>query len=173
MKIAISGPMGSGKSTIANMIKSNNDKYIIYSFGGKIKEIAYDLFNMNKNIKDRSLLINIADKMRMIDQDIWAKYIVKQIGDNPCCIIDDLRFHNEQYALRKLGFTFIHLYIDDAFQLKRIKETYKTDTSKHIERRYDISEQSIEVLDSDHYININLTTQHKLTTLLESIINNK
>ena len=79
MKIAISGPMGSGKSTIANMIKSDNDKYIIYSFGGKIKEIAYDLFDMNKNIKDRSLLINIADNMRMIDQDIWAKYIVKQI----------------------------------------------------------------------------------------------
>ena len=50
MNIFIIGPMGSGKSTIANMIKSNNDKYIIYSFGGKIKEIAYDLFDMNKNI---------------------------------------------------------------------------------------------------------------------------
>ena len=67
----------------------------------KIKEIAYDLFNMDKNIKDRSLLINIADKMRMIDQDIWAKYIVKQIGDNPCCIIDDLRFQNELDILEK------------------------------------------------------------------------
>ena len=105
-----------------------------------------------------------------------VNYLIRKldtIDDSKNIVIDDLRFHNEQYALRKLGFTFIHLYIDDAFQLKRIKETYKTDTSKHIERRYDISEQSIEVLDSDHYININLTTQHKLTTLLESIINNK
>ena len=56
---------------------------------------------MNKNIKDRSLLINIADKMRMIDQDIWAKYIVKQVGDNPYCVIDDLRFQNELDILEK------------------------------------------------------------------------
>ena len=40
MKIAISGPMCSGKSTLANMICSLNDDYKIYSFGQKIKDAA-------------------------------------------------------------------------------------------------------------------------------------
>ena len=142
MKIAISGPMGSGKSTIANMIKSNNDKYIIYSFGGKIKEIAYDLFNMDKNIKDRSLLINIADKMRMIDQDIWAKYIVKQIGDNPCCIIDDLRFQNELDILEKDDdWIYIILQIDEQKRLDRLRSLYTENYDDHIKNMTHLSER--------------------------------
>jgi cytidylate kinase len=142
MKIAISGPMGSGKSTIANMIKSGNDKYIIYSFGGKIKEIAYDLFNMNKNIKDRSLLINIADKMREIDQDIWAKNIVKQIGDNPYCIIDDLRFQNELDILEKDDdWIYIVLQIDEQKRLDRLKSLYANNYHDHIKNMTHLSEQ--------------------------------
>ena len=74
MKIAISGPMCSGKTTIANLIKELDEKYYIYSFGQKIKDIAYELFNMDKSVKDRSLIINIASKMRDIDPDVWAKY---------------------------------------------------------------------------------------------------
>jgi len=142
MKIAISGPMGSGKSTIANMIKSGNDKYIIYSFGGKIKEIAYNLFNMNKNIKDRSLLINIADKMREIDQDIWAKNIVKQIGDNPYCIIDDLRFQNELDILEKDDdWIYIVLQIDGQKRLDRLKSLYANNYHDHIKNMTHLSEQ--------------------------------
>ena len=66
MKIAIYGPMCSGKSTIASIIQENNSDYKIFSFGKKIKDIAFELFNMEG--KDRSLLINIADKMREIDE---------------------------------------------------------------------------------------------------------
>ena len=62
MKIAISGPMGSGKTTIANMIKKEYPNFKIFSFGQKVKDIANELFNMDKNNKNRSLLINIADK---------------------------------------------------------------------------------------------------------------
>lgn len=142
MKIAISGPMGSGKSTIANMIKNMNDKYIIYSFGGKIKEIAYDLFNMNKNIKDRSLLINIADKMRDIDQDIWAKYIVKQIDNNKYCIIDDLRFQNELDILEKDDdWIYIILQIDEQTRLNRLKSLYTDNYDDHIKNMTHLSEQ--------------------------------
>ena len=93
MKIAIYGPMCSGKSTIANIIQKKYPQYKIYSFGQKIKDIANELFNMEG--KNRSLLINIADKMRDIDEDVWVKYIMKQINDYEYCIIDDLRFQNE------------------------------------------------------------------------------
>ena len=93
MKIAIYGPMCSGKTTVATIIQELDNEYLIYSFGQKIKDIAKDLFQMQG--KDRSLLITIADKMRDIDEDVWAKYIIQQTNGEKKCIIDDLRFQNE------------------------------------------------------------------------------
>lgn len=93
MKFAIYGPMCSGKTTIANLIYEQNNDYEIFSFGGKIKELAKELFNMKD--KDRSLIINIASKLREIDEDVWAKYVINQTKDKEFCIIDDLRFQNE------------------------------------------------------------------------------
>ena len=142
MKIAISGLMGSGKTTISNLIIKSNPEYKIYSFGGKIKEIAYDLFNMDKNIKDRSLLINIADKMRDIDQDIWAKYIIKQIDDHKYCIIDDLRFQNELDILEKDNdWIYIILQIDERIRLNRLKSLYPDNYDDHIKNMTHLSEQ--------------------------------
>ena len=51
MKIAISGPMCSGKSTLAKLICGLNDDYKIYSFGQKIKDLAKELFDM-RDIKE-------------------------------------------------------------------------------------------------------------------------
>ena len=76
MKIAIYGPMCSGKTTVAKIIQEYNDEYQIYSFGQKIKDLALELFDMKD--KNRSLLIAIGSKMREINPDVWAKYIVKQ-----------------------------------------------------------------------------------------------
>ena len=39
MKIAIYGPMCSGKTTVAKIIQEYNDEYQIYSFGQKIKSV--------------------------------------------------------------------------------------------------------------------------------------
>ena len=122
MKIAISGPMGSGKTTIANLIKETNNEYQIYSFGQKIKDLAYELFNMDKNFKDRSLLINIADKMREIDPDVWAKYIINQTNSYNHCIIDDLRFQNELDLLENNSDDWIYfvLKMDEKTRLERL-----------------------------------------------------
>jgi cytidylate kinase len=142
MKIAISGPMGSGKSTIANIIKKFNSEYEIYSFGGKIKGIAYDLFQMDKNFKDRSLLINIADRMRDIDPDVWAKYIINDIGDHKYCIIDDLRFQNELDILQKDSeWIYIVLHIDEKTRLNRLKELYPDNYEDHVKNMSHLSEQ--------------------------------
>ena len=142
MKIAISGPMGSGKTTIANLIINSNPEYKIYSFGQKIKDIAYELFNMNKDFKDRSLLINIADKMRDIDPDVWAKYIIKQTNSYNHCIIDDLRFQNELDILEKDNdWIYIVLNIDNKVRLDRLKKLYPNNYSDHIKNMGHLSEQ--------------------------------
>ena len=142
MKIAVSGPMGSGKSTIANMIKNTDERYNIYSFGQKVKDVAYDLFNMDRNFKDRSLLINIADNMRMIDPDVWAKYIVKQIDNHKYCIIDDLRFQNELDILEKDDeWIYIVLHIDNNKRLERLKKLYPDNYDDHIKNMSHLSEK--------------------------------
>ena len=69
---------------------------------------------MNKNTKNRSLLINIADKMREIDIDVWGKYIINKTSNEEYCIIDDLRFQNELDLLQKdKEWVYITLYLDE------------------------------------------------------------
>tara|TARA_B100000035_G_scaffold299141_1_gene293557 strand:- start:70 stop:603 length:534 start_codon:yes stop_codon:yes gene_type:complete len=169
MKIAISGPMGSGKSTIAKMIKSDNDKYIIYSFGKKIKDIAYDLFNMDKNFKDRSLLINIADKMRDIDPDIWAKYIVKQMDGHKYCIIDDLRFQNELDILENDNdWIYIILHIDNDKRLERLKKLYPDNYDDHVKNMTHLSEKG-ELQFSNHNRTLHLNSDDSLENIKYNI----
>lgn len=142
MKFAITGPMCSGKSTIANLLKTLNKELEIYSFGKKIKDIAYELFNMDGNLKDRTLLINIADKMRDIDPDIWAKYIIKQTNKKEHCIIDDLRFQNELDLLEEDGeWIYIILNINVVTRLNRLKQLYPDNYNDHIKNMNHLSEK--------------------------------
>jgi cytidylate kinase len=142
MNIAISGPMCSGKTTIANLLKLINNDFKIYSFGQKIKDIAHELFNMNKNYKDRSLIINIADKMRDIDPDVWAKYTIKQTKEYNYCIIDDLRFQNELDLLEKENdWIYIVLNINESIRLSRLKKLYPDNFQDHIKNMSHLSEK--------------------------------
>ena len=141
MKIAISGPMCSGKTTIANLINENNN-YNIYSFGQKIKDIANELFDMNKDFKDRSLLINIADKMRDIDPDVWINQILQQTTGKRNCIIDDVRYQNEVDALIKDGWIFIQLDVPYTIQKQRIMKLYPNNYQEHLDAMNHVSEQN-------------------------------
>ena len=52
-------------------------------------------------IKDRSLLITIANSMKKINENVWINYILKKCKDVDDCIIDDLRFENELKSLKE------------------------------------------------------------------------
>lgn len=138
MKFAIHGPMCSGKTTISEIIKKHNQDYKTYSFGGKVKDIAIDLFKMD--CKDRTLLINVATKMREIDPDVWAKYVIDEIekDNKDNCIIDDLRFQNEADSLK--DWIFISLITPKEIRIKRIIELYPGNYKDHIKNMEHISE---------------------------------
>jgi|TARA_B110000967_G_C18529791_1_gene385284 cytidylate kinase len=139
MKIAIYGPMCSGKSTVAKIIQDYDPRHDIYSFGQKIKGLAEELFEMGG--KDRSLLINIADKMREIDEDVWAKYIVKQTEHKTFCIIDDLRFQNELKYLD--DWKIICLTTPLNVRKERIKELYPDNYEDHYKNMRHLSETGV------------------------------
>jgi len=139
MKIAIYGPMCSGKSTVASIIRNYDPRHDIYSFGQKIKDLASELFEMEG--KDRSLLINIADKMREIDEDVWAKYILKQTEHKKFCIIDDLRFKNELKYLDE--WKIICLTTPLNVRKERIKELYPETFKDHYQNMNHLSETGV------------------------------
>ena len=136
MKIAIYGPMCSGKTTVATIIQSIENRYSIYSFGQKIKDLAVELFDMKK--KDRSLLIAIGSKMREINENVWAEYIMKQTEGKQYCIIDDLRFQNELDHLD--GWKIICLTTPKEERIRRLKENYPENYEDHISNMNHLSE---------------------------------
>ena len=121
MKIAIHGPMCSGKTTIANMIIRMDSRYQRYSYGQKIKDIASELFGMD--YKDRTLLITIADSMKQINPNVWINYVKKQTDKRDHCVIDDLRFQNELDSLD--GWKIICLKVPLEERIERIKRLYR------------------------------------------------
>ena len=151
MKIAITGKMCSGKTTLSHYICQIEPRFQIFSFGKKVKEVAITLFNMNPSVKDRSLLTSVGQKMREIDADVWVNYIMKQTEGINYCLIDDLRYQNEYESLVKNGFKIIQLNISDELQEKRIKEIYPDNYEDHLSARTHLSElNNFEWLTSDH-----------------------
>lgn len=140
MKIAIIGKMCSGKSTIAQIIMDLDNSYQIFSFGGAVKRYAKEIFNMQG--KDRSLLINFANKMREIDKDVWVRPVIEgsSLFDN--CIVDDVRYQNELDALVNDNWIIIKLNISRELQEKRIKLTYPENYEDHLKNRDHFSEKN-------------------------------
>ena len=130
MKIAISGKMCSGKTTVANIFIQLNNNFQKLSFADKVKDIATDLFFMKD--KDRELLQQIGTHMRKIDNNVWANYVIKQSKLYNYIVIDDLRYKNEYDLLKKNGFIIIKLVISKELQLKRLKNTYKSNYENHL-----------------------------------------
>jgi dephospho-CoA kinase len=141
MKIAITGKMCSGKTTLANMIMQIDSRYEKFSFGQKVKDIAFELFYMNPEFKDRTLLTNIGTKMRDINPNVWINYILNQTKHKKYCIIDDLRYQNEYESLVKDGWIIIKLNISDKIQEERIKNLY-SNFEDHLQNRNHLSEQN-------------------------------
>ena len=154
MKIAITGKMCYGKTTIANIIKLYDNKYQIFSFGQKVKDIATDLFDMQN--KDRTLLTSIGTKMREIDSDIWVKYIIKNCRDLENVVIDDLRYQNEYRYLIENNFKIIVLTLPVEIQIMRIKELYPENYIDHLNNMFHVSEKGIDFIDND-YLNIDMS----------------
>ena len=132
--------MCSGKTTLAEYIMKTYPEYQKYSFAQKVKELCSDLFNMR--CKDRPLLINFANKMRDIDEDVWINQVLKQTSGKTECIIDDVRYQNEVDALSEDGWHFIQLYVPNDIQRTRIMAMYPTDYQAHLDTMDHISEQN-------------------------------
>ena len=153
LKIGVIGKMCSGKTTLSNFIKSHllrtyGIQMESMTFAGKLYELAYDLFDMDKKNKDRRLLQMIGSNMRAIDKDVWVKYVMKKSREKDV-MVEDCRYRNEFEALVREGFIMIKINIDEDYQKERLMKTYPETYDKHIENLYHASEMDIDGLEEE------------------------
>jgi adenylate kinase family enzyme len=142
MKIAICGQMASGKTTLANRL-CEEENYTRLSLAGMVKEVAYTLFNMNPQNKDRKLLQQIGMKMREIRPMVWIDYVIEESKGYECVVVDDVRFINEVKQFKENGWILVKLEITDEIQKSRLQKTYD-DWESHWNNRDDPSEAEVD-----------------------------
>ena len=102
-------------------------------------------------------------KMREINKDVWAIYIVNKYKNN--IIIDDLRFSNEFKYLKEDNYYLVRINIDKKLQIERLKNKY-SDYKEHIKKLNHSSETEL-----DDEINFNYIFNNKSNINLEKIAN--
>lgn len=119
VKIALVGKAGSGKDTVASILKEQYDIEAM-ALVDPIYTIANNLFKMQG--KDRQLLRDIGKSLRAIDDYVFIKYLVDRVnGTSKDVIVTDVRLLKEYNRLRNEGFKFIILETDDENRYNRIK----------------------------------------------------
>jgi hypothetical protein len=129
--IAITGPKGSGKDTIGQIIKQNYPNVETIAFADPIKKAIQHIFNMDPNDVDlydtfkrsqvmyhipldpsitqsvdgRRIVREIGMMMRGYDDKQFANYVKQCVQDQPnkTWVVTDLRFDNEYTMLKSIG----------------------------------------------------------------------
>jgi hypothetical protein len=126
--LALAGPKGSGKSTIAKELKNSNPLFKgaqIFSFADPLKTMARALLREDAFLPEnkenahyglcgktpRFLLQTLGTEWgrNLIGEGIWAEHMKTRIlaCEAPLILIDDLRFENEAFMLKTFPHTLI------------------------------------------------------------------
>lgn len=153
-KIALFGPMCSGKTYVANFLVENYG-FVKIGFADKLKEVAQDLFTIDpadKNNRNRKLLQEFSDDIKKWGgEDIFVRHFAMKVVELPFVpiVCDDLRYTFEAEALRDLGFTIIGVNAYENFRQERILKLYP-DTSLEVQQHR--SETDSKLIEPDYTI---------------------
>ncbi|MFH1592765.1 MAG: AAA family ATPase [Candidatus Woesearchaeota archaeon] len=116
MIIGLTGTFGSGKTTIADHLKSKNFQYIT------ISDLVREETKKQNLPIEREILQNIGNKMRELHgNDYWAKRVLEKINTNENWIVDGIRNPGEIEELKKIkGFLLIAFNAPIEKRLKRM-----------------------------------------------------
>jgi len=113
VRVALAGPMGSGKSTVACMFSQHN--FEIRSIADPMKQIAMYLWDLDfmslygiGGKSKRETLLWLGKIFREYDKDVWVNFFLRNLPDADV-VCDDLRMTHELSKLKKEGFVTIWL----------------------------------------------------------------
>ena len=134
VRIALAGPMGSGKTFVAEWLQRRYGSLRLQriGFGDEVKRLVQELWDPSK--KDRALLVEFATSMRVIDPAIWIKRFLATIATTPNAhwVCDDLRQDNELVALRERGWVLVRILVPEGVRRQRIQDKYPDDYEEHL-----------------------------------------
>ena len=133
--IALTGPKGSGKDTVASMIAKRYQNVSVIAFADPIKKVINNLFDLDPSnniqydafkradltyqlpgylshrVSAREVVREIGMLMRSYDEKQFTEYVVSSIAckSNDIWVVSDLRFDNEYMVLRSLGAKIINI----------------------------------------------------------------
>ena len=133
--IALTGPKGSGKDTVARLIKDQYDDVKTIAFADPIKKVIqhlfdldptnndqYDLFKRtsvsyqlpgwhNHSVSGRDLVREIGMLMRGYDDFQFNAYVIDRVNGESAnlWVVTDVRFDNEFELMRDLGVPIIQI----------------------------------------------------------------
>lgn len=147
MKIyIISGKAGTGKTYIANKIKSFYSKAIILSYAAYLKEYARNIigWNLDEKTKPRVLLQNLGDEVKSIDNLILIRRMIEDIQIYSkyfdCIIISDARFKEEIELIKdNYKVTTIHVIGKTSLSGKESEHITETALDNYHEYDYEIN----------------------------------
>ena len=173
MKVAITGKMCSGKSTLSNYLVKNKN-FTRLGYGDFVKKYAKEIFDMK--VKDRKLLQDLGQKLKEIDPNVWVKLLEKKLDSLEKkgidkIVVDDVRFPQEIKSLRQKGFIILKLNINEELQKKRIIRTYPDNYKLHLMRLNDISENLNSDFITDYEFNINKNNENRIFKLITDKLN--
>ena len=137
MRLAFSGKMCSGKTTLADLLLHHDPRFVKVSFADPIYALAREYFGMDE--KDRDLLIHIGEAFRARDEQVWINAFLRNVAkleaEGKSILVDDLRLPHEYKALAAAGFKLVRLNVSEQAQEDRLTKKYPGDAATHLAKR--------------------------------------
>lgn len=126
IKLAITGKMGTGKSSVTKIIEMELTGAYVSSYSRVIRETLTRL-----DLKPtRELMQATGDFFRKYDEHVWTNKLLKEtMGLGKPIIIEGTRYVFEAEKLRSEGFKIIKIEAPDNLRRKRIEEREKRNIS--------------------------------------------
>jgi hypothetical protein len=143
-RLAFCGKAGAGKTTAADFLEAAG--YQRRSIAGPLKSIAKRVWGPGADT-DRDKLIRLGQAVREIDPDAWIRLTLEDIstasmmgnGERP--VIDDLRFPNEWWKLKRAGFVIVQVIAPKFIRIDRLKANGKFQNEEQLD---DASETALD-----------------------------
>jgi cytidylate kinase len=163
--VALYGKSGSGKSTIAGVLKAAGYQHL--RTGAACRRITQDLFGT----ESKALTNQVTDALRGLDELVWVKRALRDREEGKPAVLDSMRYEADFEFLTALGFVAVKVTASRPMRLQRLSQRGQVfdearDEIHPTETDLDHYPFAVEVENSGSRDEIELAARHLLGSLL-------